>query len=168
MGRRRCNWRCYEAKSPECRCQCNGVNHGVGETRARENFQRLGLLWKTPSNQAQQSTGDALWLGLYRKLHCIKPLILHSSNSVCIGSGIRGGLLLNCQPNCRTALDRSFSFVPRCSDSSNQGRVTGEINLCVRSKKAVLEYAFSIPSSNPGRSRWGSIFAKRSTSALFG
>lgn len=49
MGGRRCNWRCYEAKSLECRCQCNGVNHGVGETRARENSQRLGLVWKTPA-----------------------------------------------------------------------------------------------------------------------
>ena len=49
MGGRRCNWRCYEAKSSDCRCQCNGVNHGVGETRARDNFQRLGLLWKAPA-----------------------------------------------------------------------------------------------------------------------
>ena len=45
---RKCSARCYNAKSKECRCQCNGVNHSVGETRARENFQRLGLVWKTP------------------------------------------------------------------------------------------------------------------------
>lgn len=47
MGSRRCNWRCYEAKSDECRCQCNGVNHGVGAEQARENFRRLGLLWNS-------------------------------------------------------------------------------------------------------------------------
>ena len=49
MRVRGCNWRCYEAVSKECRCQCNGVNHGVGEAQARENFRRLGLLWKTPT-----------------------------------------------------------------------------------------------------------------------
>src|SRR5215472_8735695 len=47
MASRKCNWRCYEAKRSECRCQCNGVNHGVGEARARENFRRLGLLWNS-------------------------------------------------------------------------------------------------------------------------
>ncbi len=35
-------------------------------------------------------------------------------------------------------------------------------------QNTVLEYTFSIPSSNAGRSRWVSIFAKGSTSALFG
>ena len=47
MGSRKCTWRCYEAKSQECRCQCNGVNHGVGVEQARENFRRLGLLWSS-------------------------------------------------------------------------------------------------------------------------
>lgn len=51
MRVRGCNWRCYEAVSQECRCQCNGVNHGVGEAQARENFRRLGLIWKTPTSQ---------------------------------------------------------------------------------------------------------------------
>lgn len=39
----RCNPRCYNAISRECRCQCNGANHGVGETRALENSRRLGF-----------------------------------------------------------------------------------------------------------------------------
>lgn len=45
MRTRKCNWQCYDAKCRECRCQCNGLNHGVGQVRARKNFQRLGLVW---------------------------------------------------------------------------------------------------------------------------
>ena len=49
MRVRNCNWRCYNAKSKDCRCQCNGINHGVGAPQARENFKNLGLAWKTPN-----------------------------------------------------------------------------------------------------------------------
>jgi hypothetical protein len=43
----RCNPRCYNAISRECRCQCNGENHGVGEIQARANCSRLGIPLKT-------------------------------------------------------------------------------------------------------------------------
>lgn len=43
----RCNPRCFNAVSKECHCQCNGINHGVGETQARANFAKLGLSLKT-------------------------------------------------------------------------------------------------------------------------
>ncbi len=49
MSARRCDPRCYDAKGNDCRCQCNGVNHGVGAQQARENFRRLGLMWNTPT-----------------------------------------------------------------------------------------------------------------------
>jgi len=45
MRTRKCNWQCYDAKSSQCRCQCNGLNHGIGLERARENFRKLGLVW---------------------------------------------------------------------------------------------------------------------------
>jgi hypothetical protein len=32
----RCDARCYDAKEPECKCICGGVNHGVGLKRAIE------------------------------------------------------------------------------------------------------------------------------------
>lgn len=43
----RCNPRCYNAVSQECRCQCNGANHGVGEVRARANCTTLGIPLRT-------------------------------------------------------------------------------------------------------------------------
>jgi len=43
----RCNPRCYNAISRECRCQCNGANHGVGEVRARGNCASLGIPLRT-------------------------------------------------------------------------------------------------------------------------
>jgi hypothetical protein len=43
----RCNPRCYNAFGRECRCQCNGANHGVGETQARTNCGRLGIPLRT-------------------------------------------------------------------------------------------------------------------------
>jgi hypothetical protein len=45
----KCNPRCYNAVSSECSCQCNGLNHGVGEAQARENFRSMGLIWKIPA-----------------------------------------------------------------------------------------------------------------------
>jgi hypothetical protein len=39
----RCNPRCYNAVGRECRCQCNGANHGVGEIQARTTCRRLGI-----------------------------------------------------------------------------------------------------------------------------
>ncbi len=49
MRVRKCNWRCYDAKCKDCRCQCNGLNHGVGADQARANFRKLGLIWNPPS-----------------------------------------------------------------------------------------------------------------------
>jgi hypothetical protein len=43
----RCNPRCYNAVSRECRCQCNGANHGVGEIQARANCSSLGIPLRT-------------------------------------------------------------------------------------------------------------------------
>jgi hypothetical protein len=43
----RCNPRCYNAISRECRCQCNGANHGVGEMQAQANCRRLGIPLRT-------------------------------------------------------------------------------------------------------------------------
>lgn len=43
----RCNPRCYNAVSSECRCQCNGQNHGVGEIQARANCSKLGIPLRT-------------------------------------------------------------------------------------------------------------------------
>jgi len=36
-GERRCDARCYNARTEECRCVCLGHNHGVGESMARAN-----------------------------------------------------------------------------------------------------------------------------------
>jgi len=43
----RCNPRCYNAVSRECRCQCNGANHGVGEIQARANCTKIGIPLRT-------------------------------------------------------------------------------------------------------------------------
>jgi hypothetical protein len=51
MRVRKCNWQCYEAKSKDCRCQCNGLNHGVGAEQARENYRKLGLMWSIPGTR---------------------------------------------------------------------------------------------------------------------
>jgi hypothetical protein len=51
MSSRRCDPRCYDAKGNDCRCQCNGVNHGVGAQQARENYRKLGLAWKMPATR---------------------------------------------------------------------------------------------------------------------
>ena len=32
--RRVCNSRCYNAKGRKCKCVCDGMNHGAGETQA--------------------------------------------------------------------------------------------------------------------------------------
>ena len=32
--RRICNARCYNAKGSKCKCVCDGMNHGAGETQA--------------------------------------------------------------------------------------------------------------------------------------
>jgi hypothetical protein len=50
MGVYRCNPRCYNAISPDCRCQCNGANHGVGEIRARANCTTLGIPLRTTAS----------------------------------------------------------------------------------------------------------------------
>lgn len=42
-----CNPRCFNAVSQECRCQCNGANHGVGEIRARANCTTMGIPLRT-------------------------------------------------------------------------------------------------------------------------
>ena len=49
MRVRRCNAQCYDAKGKDCRCQCNGLNHGVGQHQARENARKFGLLWNVPA-----------------------------------------------------------------------------------------------------------------------
>ena len=46
MSARRCNAKCYNARGPECHCQCNGANHGAGKQQARENTQKMGFMWK--------------------------------------------------------------------------------------------------------------------------
>lgn len=33
-GHKRCDARCYNAKSKVCKCICKGENHGVGEQEA--------------------------------------------------------------------------------------------------------------------------------------
>lgn len=58
---RKCNWQCYDAKSKECRCQCNGINHGVGKVQAQENFRRLGLIWTTSRTRRLRSSKRQKW-----------------------------------------------------------------------------------------------------------
>lgn len=50
MSARRCNAKCYNARGPDCHCQCNGTNHGVGKQQARENAQKMGFRWKEPAH----------------------------------------------------------------------------------------------------------------------
>jgi hypothetical protein len=39
-GRRRCDARCYDGgKDGKCKCICQGINHGVGLEKAKENTQ---------------------------------------------------------------------------------------------------------------------------------
>lgn len=33
----RCDAKCYDAKNSKCHCCCNGINHGVGISKAIEN-----------------------------------------------------------------------------------------------------------------------------------
>lgn len=40
-GERRCDAKCYNAKSETCTCICEGVNHGVGLEQARDNLHEL-------------------------------------------------------------------------------------------------------------------------------
>jgi hypothetical protein len=48
---RRCDARCYGARTPRCTCICGGRNHGVGLERALQQTQALFLL---PSVARQQ------------------------------------------------------------------------------------------------------------------
>jgi len=41
----RCDARCYDATSPECKCICGGRNHGVGKNQAIENTNELATQW---------------------------------------------------------------------------------------------------------------------------
>lgn len=36
-GERRCDKRCYDARTLDCDCVCGGMNHGKGLARAQEN-----------------------------------------------------------------------------------------------------------------------------------
>jgi hypothetical protein len=38
---RRCDAKCYDAKSPDCDCCCKGLNHGVGLKQAQSNTAEL-------------------------------------------------------------------------------------------------------------------------------
>ena len=38
----RCDARCYNAKGDECKCVCNGTNHGRGYDEARANTDANG------------------------------------------------------------------------------------------------------------------------------
>lgn len=37
----RCDAKCYGATGPDCHCVCGGINHGKGESEARENTRQL-------------------------------------------------------------------------------------------------------------------------------
>jgi len=39
-----CNERCYNAKTKNCGCICNGLNHGVGRTMAIKHTREAGTL----------------------------------------------------------------------------------------------------------------------------
>ena len=41
----RCDASCYHALGPDCRCICQGANHGVGRLEAIENTRELGESW---------------------------------------------------------------------------------------------------------------------------
>ena len=40
-----CNAMCYNAKTPICKCICQGANHGVGLTRALDNCRLMAEEW---------------------------------------------------------------------------------------------------------------------------
>jgi hypothetical protein len=46
-SRHPCNPKCYNAISRDCTCACGGVNHGVGELKARQNCRELGIAWSS-------------------------------------------------------------------------------------------------------------------------
>lgn len=37
----RCDAKCYNARSNECRCVCGGMNHGVGLRRAQKHTEEV-------------------------------------------------------------------------------------------------------------------------------
>jgi hypothetical protein len=40
-GERRCDEKCYSAKTAKCTCICGGKNHGVGLKQAQDNVHQI-------------------------------------------------------------------------------------------------------------------------------
>ena len=58
-----CDGRCYGSQYEDCKqCPCAGLNHGVGELKAKEN---VLTMWNEMQNFVRQTWGDSVELVSY-------------------------------------------------------------------------------------------------------
>jgi len=69
-GERRCDERCYDAKSPvsECECCCNGRNHGAGRGQAEVNTAEHATQMLKDYCERKNLVGSELWAAVQRNL----------------------------------------------------------------------------------------------------
>ena len=55
----RCDAKCYNAWGPECRCICQGGNHGVGRQEAIDNTREQAESWLEHAEAGRRGIGCA-------------------------------------------------------------------------------------------------------------